>query len=93
MKTILISVLMLFALQSKATPDSLTEVRVDSVVYVGHVQIVNNVIYVSPVNTIKIEANNSKVIYVDGKATTLKYVVAEPKIEVDYNIVKHLNKK
>lgn len=97
MRAILISVLMLFALQSKAsvidtlTSNSLTEVRINDVVYIGHVHIVDNTIYVSPVNTIKVERNNSTVVYVDGKATTLKYVVAEPLIKVDYNIVK-LNK-
>ena len=44
---------MLFALQSKASvSDTLTEVRVDSIVYVGHVEIVDNTVYIEPVNTI-----------------------------------------
>jgi len=77
----------LFAMQSKAD-NGLTEVRVDSLVYVGHIEIVDNTIYVSPVNTIKVEANNVSTIYVNGKATTIKYVVVEKSIKVDYNIVK-----
>ena len=85
MKTILISVLMLFALQSKASvSDTLTEVRVDSVVYVGTIEIVDNTVYIESVNTIKVEANNVSTIYVNGKATTIKYIVVEPKIKVDY---------
>ena len=85
MRTILISVLMLFALQSKASiSDTLTEVRVDSIVYVGHIEIVDNTVYIESVNTIKVEANNVSTIYVNSKATTLKYIVVEPKIKVDY---------
>ena len=85
MKTILISVLMLFALQSKASiSDTLTEVRIDSIVYVGHVEIVDNTVYIEPVNTIKVEANNVSTIYVNGKATTFKYVIVEKSIKVDY---------
>ena len=85
MKTILISVLMLFALQSKASvSDTLTEVRVDSIVYVGHIEIVDNTVYIESVNTIKVEANNVSTIYVNSKATTLKYVVVEKSIKVDY---------
>ena len=85
MRTLLISVLMLFALQSKASvSDTLTEVRVDSIVYVGHVEIVDNTVYIEPVNTIKVEANNVSTIYVNSKATTLKYIVVEHKIKVDY---------
>lgn len=85
MRTLLISVLMLFALQSKASvSDTLTEVRVDSIVYVGHVEIVDNTVYIEPVNTIKVEANNVSTIYVTGSATTLKYVVVEKSIKVDY---------
>ena len=85
MRTLLISVLMLFALQSKASvSDTLAEVRIDSIVYVGHVEIVDNTVYIEPVNTIKVEANNVSTIYVNGKATTLKYVVVEKSIKVDY---------
>ena len=84
---------MLFALQSKASvSDTLTEVRVDSIVYVGHIEIVDNTLYIEPVNNITVERNNSSVIYVDSKATTLKYVIVEKSIKVDYNIVK-INKK
>ena len=94
MKTILISVLMLFAMQSKASiSDTLTEVRVDSIVYVGHIEIVNNTVYIESVNTIKVEANNVSTIYINSKATTLKYVVVEPIIKVDYNIVSKFNNK
>ena len=86
---------MLFALQSKASiSDTLTEVRVDSIVYVGHVEIVDNTVYIEPVNTIKIESNKSTTIYINSKATTLKYVVVEKSIKVDNNIVKFkFNKK
>ena len=85
MKTILISVLMLFALQSKASiSDTLTEVRIDSIVYVGHVEIVDNTVYIESVNTIKVEANNVSTIYINSKATTLKYVIVEKSIKVDY---------
>ena len=90
MKAILIAVLMLFALQSKASvSDTLTEVRVDSIVYVGHIEIVDNTVYISPVNTIKVEANNVSTIYVNGKATTLKYVIVEPTIKVDIIKIKY----
>ena len=85
MRTLLISVLMLFALQSKASvSDTLTEVRVDSIVYVGHVEIVDNTVYIEPVNTIKIESNKSTTIYINSKATTFKYVIVEKSIKVDY---------
>ena len=83
--------LVLFSLQSKAD-NGLTEVRIDSIVYVGHVEIVDNTIYIEPVNIIKAETNNVSTIYINSKATTLKYVVVEPVISVDYSIVK-LNKK
>jgi len=82
---------MLFAMQSKAD-NGLTEIRIDSIVYVGHIEIVDNTVYISPVNTIKVEANNVSTIYVNSSATTLKYVVVEHVISVDYSIVK-LNKK
>ena len=58
MRTLLISLLVLFAMQSKAD-NNLTEVRVDSIVYVGHIEIVDNTIYIEPVNTIKVEVNKS----------------------------------
>ena len=87
MRVLLISILVLFAMQSKAD-NTLTEVRVDSIVYVGHIEIVDNTVYIESVNTIKVEANNVSTIYVNNKATTIKYVVVEPKIKVDYNIVK-----
>lgn len=74
--------IVLFSLQSKAD-NGLTEIRIDSIVYVGHVEIVDNTIYIEPVNIIKVEANNVSTIYVNGSATTLKYVVVEPKIKVD----------
>ena len=90
MRILLISILVLFAMQSKAD-NGLTEVRVDSIVYVGHVEIVDNTVYIEPVNTIKIESNKSTTIYINSKATTLKYVVVEKSIKVD-NIVK-FNKK
>ena len=83
MRVLLISILVLFAMQSKAD-NGLTEVRVDSIVYVGHVEIVDNTVYIEPVNTIKVEANNVSTIYVTGSATTLKYVVVEKSIKVDY---------
>ena len=88
MRVLLISILMLFAMQSKAD-NGLTEIRIDSIVYVGHIEIVDNTVYISPVNTIKVEANNVSTIYVNGKATTLKYVVVEPKIKVDIIKIKY----
>ena len=84
MRVLLISILILFAMQSKADNNNLTEVRIDSIVYVGHVEIVDNTVYIEPVNTIKVEANNVSTIYVNSKATTFKYIVVEPKIKVDY---------
>ena len=83
MRVLLISILVLFAMQGKAD-NNLTEVRVDSIVYVGHIEIVDNTIYIEPVNTIKVEANNSTTIYINSKATTLKYVIVEKSIKVDY---------
>ena len=83
MRTLLISLLVLFSLQGKAD-NVLTEVRIDSIVYVGHVEIVDNTVYIEPVNTIKVEANNVSTIYVNGKATTFKYVIVEKSIKVDY---------
>ena len=79
---------MLFAMQSKAD-NGLTEIRIDSIVYVGHIEIVDNTVYIEPVNTIKVEANNVSTIYINSKATTLKYVVVEPTVKVDIIKIKY----
>ena len=83
MKALLISLLVLFSLQGKAD-NEIAEIRIDSIVYVGTIEIVDKTVYIEPVNTIKVEANNVSTIYVNGSATTLKYVVVEKSIKVDY---------
>ena len=102
MKAILISVLMLFALQSKAsvsdtlTDNGLTEMRINNTVYVGRVTSANDsVITINVVNVIKVDPNNSTVIYVNNNATKIKKAIItdsrEPVIEVKYIDLK-LNK-
>ena len=102
MKAILIAVLMLFALQSKAsvsdtlTDNGLTEMRINDVVYVGRVTSANDsVITINVVNVIKVDPNNSTVIYINSNETKIKKAIItdsrEPVIEVKYIDLK-LNK-
>ena len=95
---------MLFALQSKAsvsdtlTDNGLTEMRINDVVYVGRVTNANDsVITINVVNVIKVDPNNSTVIYVNSNETKIKKAIItdsrEPVISINYNIVSKFNKK
>lgn len=104
MRILLISILVLFAMQSKAsvsdtlTDNGLTEMRINNTVYVGRVTSANDsVITIDVVNVIKVDPNNSTVIYVNSNETKIKKAIItdsrEPVIKVDYNIVSKFNKK
>lgn len=104
MRILLISILVLFAMQSKAsvsdtlTDNGLTEMRINDVVYVGRVTSANDsVITIDVVNVIKVDPNNSTVIYVNSNATKIKKAIItdsrEPVISINYNIVSKFNNK